>query len=404
MLFTERLNKLGELGIKPGYVTWEKYLTRKLNYYSLISIATVLLAIVMYLAIGNYHFMPILVIAAFVFPMGMLFNAQVNYVYALYLFYLTASGVVFVLSYEMGENSMIYLFFFPLTISLITLLNKPEMNKHIRILGSVIMVLIFFNVVNIRLGWFHNVLNTEELDTVRLVNIFLSSFITLLFALALSRQNSIQENELLGLLKEKEILLAEVHHRVKNNMAIVTSLLNLKKETCTSDEAKEVLEDSKNRIYSMALIHKNIYGNRPIKNIDFRAYITELAEELVSVYTATNGDVKLSVDAVDCHLHIDTAIPCGFIINELITNSLKHARVKGRDLVITIAMKKDGNNIHLTYADNGPGFFEDIARAKNSLGMTLIELLNQQLNARYFFKNNPGMVYDMKFALPKNET
>src|ERR1700739_1436691 len=282
MSFRGQIHKLGELGIKPGYVPWEKYLTRKLNYYSIISIATVLLAIVMYLVIGNYHFMPVLLTAFFVFPLALLLNTRVGYTYALYLFYLAASAVIFVLSYEMGENSMIYLFFFPLTISLITLLNKPEMNMHIRILGSIIMVLIFFNVVNIRLGWFHNVLNTEELDTVRLVNIFLSSFITLLFALALSKQNSIQENELLGLLREKEILLAEVHHRVKNNMAIVTSLLNLKKETCTSEEAKEVLEDSKNRIYSMALIHKNIYGNKPFKNIDFNVYITELAEELVN--------------------------------------------------------------------------------------------------------------------------
>ncbi|MGP8215578.1 MAG: sensor histidine kinase [Bacteroidia bacterium] len=378
---------------------WEKYLTRKLNYYSLISILTLGLAILSYIIIGDYHFITELAVVLCIFPAVIFFNLRFNYVYALYLFYLNASLIVFLLLFKMGQGSLVYLFFFPLTISLLTLLNRKEMNIHIRILMGMIFSLLLANLIGIRFGWFQVMLSPDELKWVRINNIFFSVFITLLFSMTLSRQNAMQENELLSLLEEKEILLAEVHHRVKNNMAIISSLLNLKKESCSSDETKKVLEDCKNRIYSMALIHKNIYYNKSFKNINFQEYITELAQELIGI-SAEKDIIKFTVNAIDCNLGIDEAIPCGFIINELLTNSLKYAIVKSQILAITITMKRTGKEVCLKYSDNGYGFSFDNAKSTSSLGMTLIDLLCQQLEAEYSFKNESGSVFDMRFNLP----
>jgi two-component sensor histidine kinase len=400
MLFSGILNKVGEIGVKPYYQPWEKYLTRKINYYTIISISAIVLSIIIYTGIGNFHFIPELTIIFFTAQSVFFFNVRYNYTYALYVFYINAATLVFILSFEMGEDSMIYLFFFPLTISLLTLLNKKEMNIHIRIISGVMFALIFVNISNMHFGWIHGVLKHEELHTVRMINIFFSSFITLMFSLALSKQNSIQEQDLITLIKEKETLLAEVHHRVKNNMAIITSLLNLKKETCNSEETKEVLEDFRNRIFSMALIHKNIYGNNSLKSINFQEYVTELSEVLISAY-ADKGKVKLSIDVVDCSLYFDVAIPCGFIINELFTNSLKYALKEDEALLINIMMKRSGNNIYLTYSDNGPGLNLNAIDNKTSLGMTLIDLLSQQLEGSYLFSKAAGLFFEMKFPLPK---
>jgi two-component sensor histidine kinase len=397
MSLVSRVNKLVVSGVKPGYLPWEKYLTRKLNYYTLISILAEALAILAYISIHNYNYIVELSISLLVFPLVIICNKHLDYKYALYLFYLNATGIVFFVSLKMGGDSEILLFFFPLTISLLTLLNRKEMNMHIRVLMGMMVVLLFTNLIGFKLEWFQGVLSAEELNTVRIFNIFFCSFITLLFSIALSKQNAMQENELMTLVKEKETLLAEVHHRVKNNMAIISSLLNLKKEASTSTEAKEVLEDSKNRIYSMALIHKNIYGNKSFKSTNFHTYITELAEEMVGAYT--EHKIKLSIDAKNCILDLDTAIPCGLIINELLTNSLKYALPKTKELTLTILMKKTMNHIRLSYSDNGPGILPDSIVNNHSLGMTLIDLLSQQLEAKYTFKNEGGLVFNMNFTL-----
>jgi two-component sensor histidine kinase len=402
MSLISRISRLGNLGVKPRYKPWEKYLARKLNIYTLISIVTVALAIISYICIGDFNFITDLTVLLLAFPFVIFFNIRFNYVYALYLFYFISSGIILLFSFRMGEDSEIYLFFFPLIISLLLLLNRKEMYIHIRVLLGVILLLIVINLIGIKVGWFHGNLSLGEMHRVRMYNIFFSSFITLSFAIALSKQNAMQENELLTLVKEKETLLAEVHHRIKNNMAIISSILNLKKESCNSNEAREVLEDCKNRIYSMALIHKNIYGNKSLENINFQEYITELGSELISAYSEKNK-IDLSINATDCNLFIDTAIPCGFIINELLTNSLKYALVENEVLILKIIMEKKGRDIQLIYSDNGPGFSFDSAKSENSLGMTLIDLLSHQLQAKYSFNKEVGLVFDMKFTLPKSE-
>jgi two-component sensor histidine kinase len=394
------LNSLGELGVKPGYLPWEKYLTRNLNYITLASIGALLMGIATYISLGNYHFIREHAIAIALLPLIIFINARVNYIWALYFFYLIILSLLFFFTLKMGEECEPYLFLIPLTISLLMLIRRKEIQKNVIALFVILFAFLLIGIIGYKLTWFDSTLSHPEIVMVRGINIFFSSFLTLIVTGIIVNQNSKQELELNALLKEKETLLAEINHRVKNNMNVITSLLNLKKDLCATDEAREALEDSKHRVYSMALIHQKVYGSSSVRKVDFQEYISELAEELVSSYSLEKS-VKLNIQADDCLLGLDVAVPCSLIINEVLTNSLKHAYRKGATLKLSVIIKKNENAIEIIMSDNGPGFANDEKPIKDSLGITLIELLCGQLEASYSFKNQNGLVFTANFNLPK---
>jgi PAS domain S-box-containing protein len=182
------------------------------------------------------------------------------------------------------------------------------------------------------------------------------------------RQNS--------LLREKEILLAEVHHRVKNNMQVITSLLNLQAEDVPDDYTRILLEESRNRIHSMALVHEQLYRSREYASISFEEYVNQLGSTLFSMYQVDFDDVRFVVDAADVNLELEKAIPCGLLLNELITNSLKYAFPEGRAGEIRISLQIDKKDMILRVCDSGIGLPEkfDIRQTK-SLGLQLVILL-----------------------------
>ena len=397
MSLTDNINKIAELGVKAHYTQWEKYLTRKLNYIALIGVSVISLSILSYFLMENYYIGKILIIGLVLFPTIILANIWGTYNLSLYLFYFLSLGLILLISNTMGNESNIYLFFFPLTISIVLLLNKQINRSRIISIFVLLFVFIVIDILGSYLGWFKNTLSTSDTEKVKALNVFFSSSATVLFTLILSRQNAKQENEMNSLIKEKETLLAEVHHRVKNNMTIISSLLNLKKDQCNSNEAKEALEDCKNRVYSMALIHQKVYNNKLMTEINFGDYIKELSNELVFSYS-DKEKVKLNIKVDDCLLGLDVAVPCGLIVNELLTNSIKHAMQKEVPLEISIQMSSKDDNYILKYKDNGPGIIEK-SNKKESLGLSLISTLSNQLDGKYEFINNNGLEFSLKFKV-----
>ena len=151
------------------------------------------------------------------------------------------------------------------------------------------------------------------------------------------------EQAIKNALHEKDILLAEIHHRVKNNLAIIASLFNLQIGSTENEEAKNILLDSKNRVKSMALIHDSLYKNESLSEIDFAKYTKELINEIHSSYPSISNSINVNTTISDVTLNVNSAIPCGLILNELLTNSYKHA-FKGRDKgVIDIHFSKENN-------------------------------------------------------------
>jgi PAS domain S-box-containing protein len=184
------------------------------------------------------------------------------------------------------------------------------------------------------------------------------------------------EENLKNLLSEKEILLAEVHHRVKNNLQVVSSLLNLQSEGIDDERILAVLEESRNRIQSMTLVHEQLYRSHEYAQIDLRAYVDQLVSTLFNMYEVEPDQIQLKLDAKDVKLDLERAIPCGLLLNELITNSLKYAFPKDTKGHIKIKIKPSSEKLLLEFSDNGVGLPKHIDfHNTQSLGLQLIYLL-----------------------------
>lgn len=206
-------------------------------------------------------------------------------------------------------------------------------------------------------------------------------------------------------LHEKEVLLKEIHHRVKNNMQVVSSLLKLQARKVEDKEAFQILQDSQNRIRTMALIHENIYRSEDLAKIKFYGYIMDLTTGLFELYKPSTSHISLHVDTSDdSMLDIDTAIPCGLIINELVTNALKYGFPEGKSGEIRILFTQTGEDeLTLTVSDNGVGLPEDIDfRKTDSLGLHLVTMLAEdQLDGKIILDRTTGPEFQIRFRQKK---
>ena len=200
-------------------------------------------------------------------------------------------------------------------------------------------------------------------------------------------------------LEEKDILLREVHHRVKNNMQIISSILRMQSRNIDDPKLKDVLQESQNRIHSMALIHENLYNNKSLANINFSTYIKSLSGNIARSYASQNGHIKFDYKIEEAYLPMDIAIPCGLIINELISNSFKYAFNGKSNGVIGIdfsSLKED--EFQLIVSDDGIGIPDtiDITKTK-SLGMKILYKLVQQIDGELQSDFSNGTKFNITF-------
>ncbi len=218
-----------------------------------------------------------------------------------------------------------------------------------------------------------------------------------LYAIAINRYWS--EKQIKESLTEKEVLLREIHHRVKNNMQIISSLLRLQSGYITEKKYMDMFKESQNRIISMSLIHEKLYQSKGLARIDFNEYIRDLVNGLFHSY-GVSGSIALNIDGKDVSLGVDSAIPCGLIINELVTNSLKHAFPEGREGEIRISLRSiEENMIELLVSDNGVCIPEDVdIRKTESLGLHLVTILvENQLHGEINLNRSKGTEFQIKF-------
>lgn len=210
-----------------------------------------------------------------------------------------------------------------------------------------------------------------------------------------------REGRIEAALKEKEILLGEVHHRVKNNLQIVHSLLYLQSTKIKDVALSNLLKESQNRIKSMALIHQTLYESKDFARVDFGLFLDSLVPTLVASYSADPSKIDLSVNAVDVSIPIGAAIPCGLIVNELISNALKHAFPEGRAGKIDVSMTNEASHtVVLSVSDDGVGVSEGFDPARPAtLGLQLVWLLADQLGAEITLnRSNPTRV-QLRFVM-----
>ena len=237
----------------------------------------------------------------------------------------------------------------------------------------------------------------------------------------ISRQKEAEES----LTKVEEIRKKEIHHRIKNNLQVISSLLELQAEKFNDIEVLEAFRESQNRVATMAIIHEELYRSRNNETLDFSAYLQKLTADLFHSYTVRKGDVNMQLDIEEIFLGMDTAVPLGIIINELVSNSLKHAFPSGRKGEVCIKLCRTEENTEnksisniinnigakssvdkniqytLVVSDNGLGFPENVDfRNTSSLGLQLVNILVEQLEGAVELENGSGTKFKIWFKEP----
>lgn len=203
-------------------------------------------------------------------------------------------------------------------------------------------------------------------------------------------------------LKEKEVLLKEVHHRVKNNLQVISSILNLQSSYVKDKKSLDLLLESQNRIKSMAFVHESLYQTNDFSNINFSSYVENITSNLVHSYSNPENPPQLNLDLDLIQLNLDTAIPCGLIINELISNALKYAFKDKKVGQLNVTVKTKGPGIQIVIADNGKGFPDNLDfRNTESLGLQLVVTLVDQINGKIELETKKGTKFTIDFIPPR---
>ncbi len=206
--------------------------------------------------------------------------------------------------------------------------------------------------------------------------------------------------ELQNSLQEKNVLLREVHHRVKNNLQVISSLLNLQSLQTKDDEAIAVLKKTKDRVYSMAMLHEALCISDNLARIKLSDYIERLSSHLINSMGSSASNIEIKSRVSEIHLQIEQAMPCGLIINELITNAIKHAFPEGRSgrIMIAVGVQADGR-IGMTISDDGVGLPPNLnIQTVSSLGLKLVSMLTKQLGGELVVPQNSGTEFQIAFC------
>ena len=201
-------------------------------------------------------------------------------------------------------------------------------------------------------------------------------------------------------LQEKEVLLQEIHHRVKNNLQVISSLLDLQSESIKEPATLELFRESQNRVKSMALVHEKLYQSKDFSRINFAEYVENLISYLFRAYGVSEDQIYLELDIAQVTLNIDTAIPCGLIVSELVSNALKYAFIDNTKGLISVSLHSDeNNNFLLIVKDDGRGMPIDFDfKSVKSLGLQLVNILTKQLKGKLELNRRDGTEFRVIFS------
>lgn len=347
-----------------------------------------------------------------------LFSILLNYFGFRFLaaFYLVTfvNLMLFYFESHYGYESGTVLFYFPLLMGISTVFDLRKHKTQFFIHISFTVLLIITQFITKHSLFSSDAITVEFKKSMFAFNAITSAIVTsiMLFIVSLGnyrlkddleltiRQKTFAEESLNQNIKDKEVLLAEVHHRVKNNLAVITSLLNLKMGNVNNNYTRDVLLECRNRVMSMSLIHEKLYKSENISKVDFKKYIVDLVNEIRYSYPDKKNQIIFNTQCDDVLMDLGKAIPCGLLLNELITNSVKYAFLgadeKGN---VVINVSRSGDRVLLNYSDNGKGFDVKSSKEKSdSLGMVLIESLTEQLDAIGGYEDNSGKKFSIRFS------
>lgn len=393
------LNRIVGYGVHTHDDFYEVNLKRAINILALNGIICLFAAGVFGILVNNDWDSYFLLLGIPVYLMVIFLNGHEKMHLGITILFSLGALMITIYSIRSGEESYMHTLFILNIIGLAVLYRKGK----IRIYYFVNMLFTFlclgFVLLSFRMNWFNWFRDkTTDYHQERELILFFLISCALVFSIVVVTAFSKQFTRLKKSADDKEVLLAELNHRVKNNLTIIVSLLRLKRELSKNEETKEALLDVGNRIHSMALVHGHMYNGKGQSYIDVKSYFNDLLEGICSTSTIASN-VSCAKNITNVRLDISTAIPVGMIINELVMNSLKYAFVNNDDPKAEIDFTLDGNQHVLRFKDNGPGINMDTVDQSKSLGIEIIQSLTDQLDGKCEFRNDNGLVFELRFPV-----
>ncbi len=384
---------------------------RAINFMSLSWIAPLFACAAFCINTPEWHYGLLMFMTITMLFLVLVFNSFGNLKFATLVYLLVLNFNILLVNVLFEFNYGSFLFLFPLFASVSFLYPLPKYKSMLTLIFS--LMILVHTVSFILVATYPSkelVIHPNSLFT-RLNYIFsfgLTLLIIVKYNVLQSQQkialdariadNELQRKLLEETLKDRNVLLSEIHHRTKNNLAIVSSMLNLQRHQVENEQLKTILMDCSNRVHSMATVHQKLYEKGNFTKIDLKDYLEDLIRDLQSTIFPGNKVIQMVVEIDSFQLTSDKAIPCALILNELITNSVKHA-FKERDGKLEIRIKKIASQILLMIHDNGPGFDYDPKKNYVSLGMTLIEALTEQLEGNFEYNTKDGTTFTLSFKM-----
>ncbi|MEN9998953.1 MAG: hypothetical protein RI922_1943 [Bacteroidota bacterium] len=359
--------------------------------------------------LNNYESALLFCVVQLLFSVSLVCNYNQYYRVGKFLTLISTNYSVLALSFTYGHDAGFFLYYFTSPLIIYSFFHFYQFRQTI--LG-ILLYLSSYSIVEI--AHFNEIqplviLNQETLTILYYLNVVMAFAFLIVLTSSFSKfQNDIafevqikndelekNQKELEKLLNEKNTLLSETHHRVKNNLAVISGLFDLQLMYDDDPHLKEVLSNAKNRIKSMSLIHESLYHESNVSKINLKNYIETLVKEVAKTHVSqTSANLIFSLEEI--HLDLSQAIPCGLIINEVISNCFKHAFDTTSNPTISISILQR-EKIELTISDNGKGFKHDYSQILNSLGITLIEAFTKQLEGQFSYKSFRGTEFSLIF-------
>jgi two-component sensor histidine kinase len=402
-------NLVVNLGVSEAPSPLKKRRIRNINFMSLAWIPILLASALFCITTDFWHFGLLMFMTISMLFLVPIFNSFSYYNMGFLIFIVVINGNLILLNVLFSFGFATYTFLFPLFIGLSFLLPLPKYKKELSFLFT---SLIFMHALSFLLvqNFPKEQIVSKENSVYVFLNYLFSFSLSLIFVikyniLQSNQQKDLdekinlnqQQNELLEkTLKERNLLLMDIHHRTKNNLAIVSSILNLQRHQIEDEKLSSILLNCSNRIIVMSKAHQSLYEKGNFIQIDLKDFVSELTQNLTSTIFQQDNSIKLNIDVDSININADKAIPVALIINELITNSVKYA-FDNTEGTIDLKIKKIGNQIIMMVQDNGRGFTYNSDENYTSLGMTLIETLSEQLAGKFEFVNNSGTIFTLHF-------
>ena len=380
----------------------------------------------------NGLFIPFLAITfgIILFSASIVLNHFKKYTFSSLLILFNTNYCVFFFSIYLGFGSGIHLYLFTSPLIVLTLFDTKKISFIICAMMSYVLNCIILLLIEKTFKIDFLILNDLEKNLFYIINFIFSSFILMSLALyflynnnkvnqlllhtnkqlifqqeLLEKENITRktaEEQALSSLNHREILLSEIHHRVKNNLAIVTALIELQTFYIEDEKTVQILKESQNRIKSIALLHEKLYENNSLKNVDISLYTNELINFIKHSLSNREKIIKIHSDVEKINLEMERAMPFGLLLNELITNSYKHAFINKNAGNIWLTLNEEDNHYILKYEDDGPGFQTNSDTKTKTLGLKLIESFCTQLNGNFNYKTiSNRIVFEFEFPTLK---